>query len=90
MQALLKAYDIGDHSLFGDLKGDKSATKHIEDLWGNWLKGAEVEIRSNFGMESPSKPGAPFEINQGSLQQALASREPMCMKNLKATRWALR
>ena len=76
--------------MFGSLKGNLEAKKQVEQLWDDWLKGAEVEIRANFAMETPGMPGAPFDIKQGSLQQALASRENECMKNIKATRWALR
>ena len=78
--ALLKKYDIGDHSLFGGLKGNDSVAKNIENLWEDWFTGAEVESRATFGVSSPNRPGAPFDIKQGSLQQALASREAMYMQ----------
>ncbi len=90
MQAFETKYNICNSSLFGGLKDNLEAASQIEHLWDDWLDRAEIEIRSNFGMETPGKPGAPFDIKQGSLQQALASREHMCMKNIKATRWALR
>ncbi len=90
MKAFVTRHKIGNDTLFGEFKGNQEATKVMELLWDDWLEGAEVEIRANFGVSTPNKPGAPYDIKQGSLQQALATREAKCMKNHKATRWALR
>ncbi len=38
-------------------------------------------------MESTNKPGAHFDIKQGSLQRALATRENIEKTTLKAPRW---
>ncbi len=80
MKAFATKYSIRDETNIGCLNGDQCATKAMEQLWDDWIEGDEVEIRANFGVSSPNKPGAPFDIKQGSLQQALASREAKCMQ----------
>ncbi len=49
-----------DQSLFGGLKGDETATRAIELVWDDWLEGAEVEIRADFGVLHPRQTWSPF------------------------------
>ena len=90
MTALSQAFSISDTTNFGSLKGCGKFAANMEQLWNDWLTGAEVEIRANFGVETKNRPGAAFVVKQGSLEQALASREGKCIQTLKATRLAWR
>ena len=67
MLAFANTFGVSDTSLFGDKKSCKAFSYNSEELWDGWLVGAEVAIRAT--------SGAAFDIKQGSLHQALASRE---------------
>ena len=62
----------------------------VDDLWRKWQALANVEIRSSFGIDSKHMLGGPFNIKEGPLHEAIASKRCHRASSLSAHKWALR
>jgi hypothetical protein len=62
----------------------------IDQLWRTWQESANVEIRAAFGIDVKHKLGGSFDIKEGPLHEAIASKLCHRASSLSAHKWALR